>query len=95
MSDEELVAMVLIIVALCATITKLGTAWMQRSSAVRAATPSREHESRLMRIEHAVESIAVEVERVSENQRFATRLLSERADGVPNLATAQEASHAR
>ena len=95
MSDEELVAMVLIIVALCATITKLGTAWMQRSTALRAAAPSREHETRLMRIEHAVESIAVEVERVSENQRFATRLLSERADGIPSLDAGREASHAR
>ena len=34
-------------------------------------------ESRLERIEQAVESIAVEVERVSEGQRFVTRLMSE------------------
>lgn len=34
-------------------------------------------ESRLERIEQAVESIAVEVERVSEGQRFVTKLMSE------------------
>ena len=33
---------------------------------------------RLARIEQAVESIAVEVERISENQRFLTKLQTER-----------------
>jgi hypothetical protein len=33
---------------------------------------------RLERIEHAVDAIAVEVERIAEGQRFVTRLLSER-----------------
>ena len=36
--------------------------------------------NRLERIEQAIEAIAVEVERISEGQRFTTRLLSERAD---------------
>jgi hypothetical protein len=60
-------------------------------------TPSSpDSEARLARIENAVEAIAVEVERVSENQRFATRLLSERveADGV-NARARGEAVHAR
>ncbi|MBA4071655.1 MAG: hypothetical protein C0497_07435 [Gemmatimonas sp.] len=35
-------------------------------------------EDRLDRIERAVESIAVEVERVSEGQRFVTKLLAEK-----------------
>lgn len=33
--------------------------------------------SRLDRIERAVEAVAIEVERISEGQRFTTRLLSE------------------
>ncbi|MGH7664347.1 MAG: hypothetical protein ACRENI_08660 [Gemmatimonadaceae bacterium] len=33
---------------------------------------------RLQRIEHAVEAVAVEVERISEGQRYTTRLLAER-----------------
>jgi len=37
-------------------------------------------EERLARIEHAVDAIAVEVERISEGQRFTTKLLSERAE---------------
>jgi hypothetical protein len=34
--------------------------------------------SRLDRMEHAIEAIAVEVERISEGQRFTTKLLSEK-----------------
>jgi hypothetical protein len=40
---------------------------------------SSETEERIARIEQAVDSIAIEVERISEGQRFTTRLLSERA----------------
>jgi hypothetical protein len=36
-------------------------------------------DDRLARLEQAVESIAIEVERISEGQRFTTKLLSERA----------------
>ncbi len=36
-------------------------------------------DERLARIEAAVESIAIEVERISEAQRFTTKLLSERS----------------
>jgi len=35
-------------------------------------------EDRLTRIEQAMDAVAVEVERISEAQRFTTRLLSER-----------------
>ena len=37
---------------------------------------------RLERIEQSLESVAVEVERVSEAQRFTARLLAERRDGA-------------
>ena len=36
-------------------------------------------EARLARIEEAVDSIAIEVERMGEGQRFVTKLLTERA----------------
>jgi Na+-transporting methylmalonyl-CoA/oxaloacetate decarboxylase gamma subunit len=35
--------------------------------------------ARLERIEQAVEAVAIEVERISEGQRFTTKLLSDRA----------------
>ncbi|MGI9078602.1 MAG: hypothetical protein ACR2G6_14920 [Gemmatimonadaceae bacterium] len=39
-------------------------------------------EARLQRIENIVESTAIEVERISEGQRFTTKLLSERGGVV-------------
>lgn len=38
-----------------------------------------ESDQRLARIEQAVDAIALEVERISEGQRFTTRLLADRA----------------
>jgi len=38
-----------------------------------------EVEQRLARIEHSVDAIAIEVERISEGQRFTTKLFAERA----------------
>lgn len=40
--------------------------------------------ARLERIEQAVDAVAIEVERISEGQRFTTKLLSDRAgDAAP------------
>ena len=46
-------------------------------------------EARLARIEQAVDAIALEVERISEGQRFTTRLLSEQAHSLPKPAPRQ------
>lgn len=40
---------------------------------------------RLQRIEQAVDAMAIEIERISEGQRFTTRLLSARADQPASL----------
>ena len=40
--------------------------------------PNFENDRRLERIEAAVESMAIEIERISEGQRFVTKLLAER-----------------
>jgi hypothetical protein len=56
-----------------------------------ALQPPGEVTQRLAAIESAVEAIAVEVERISENQRFTTRLLAGREAGealVPRDAEA-------
>ena len=39
--------------------------------------------ARLERMEQAIDSIAVEVERISEGQRFTTKLLAERTTAPP------------
>jgi hypothetical protein len=45
---------------------------------------------RLERIEQAVDTIAIEVERISEGQRFVTRLMAER----PSAAASNQAASA-
>jgi hypothetical protein len=45
--------------------------------------------SRLERIEQAVDAIAIEVERISEGQRFTTKLLTERASEASRLTEAR------
>lgn len=74
-----------IMLAFIAVGLPLARAWARRmdrqaSSATPAPFPS-DVTDRLERIEHAVESIAIEVERVSEGQRFTTKLLADRAEG--------------
>lgn len=54
-----------------------------------SARPSSDVEARLERMEHAIESIAVEIERISEGQRFTTKLLADQR--APQVrASAQE-----
>ena len=48
------------------------------------------HEDRMARLEQAVDAIALEVERISEGQRFTTKLLADRAaDRLPAAPDAQ------
>jgi hypothetical protein len=60
-------------------------AFSQRGRAKGAAELPPGIDQRLERIEQAVDAIAIEVERISEGQRFTTKLLADRA------ANAQEA----
>jgi hypothetical protein len=56
---------------------------LQRPSAPAKALVTPEQDQRLNRIESAMESVALEVERISEGQRFTTKLLSERSSLAP------------
>ena len=61
----------------------------KRATAPRAIRNTGDSE-RLERVEHAVETIAIEVERISEGQRFVTKLLAQ-PNGMP-LSVAQRQS---
>ncbi len=54
-------------------------ALVNRGTARQIAAPPRDTTDRLARIEAAVDSMSVEVERISEGQRFVTKVLSERS----------------
>ncbi|MEO6878168.1 MAG: hypothetical protein ABI205_06770 [Gemmatimonadaceae bacterium] len=72
-----------IVLFICGAVTAIGMP-MARAYARRmdreAIPPGASHDvtSRLERMEQAIDSIAIEVERISEGQRFTTKLLSER-----------------
>jgi hypothetical protein len=49
-------------------------------------------DARLERLERAVDTIAIEMERLGEGQRFTTRLLAERAAPLPDSTARRERS---
>ncbi len=67
-------------------------AYIRRQDAAPLRSPAdAETNARLARIETAIEAMAVEIERISEGQRFTTRLLSERqAPALPAADPARE-----
>lgn len=97
MSDNELVAMIVSLVCMTGTFVFVVNAFMNRRPR-QPEPPARvdaASEQRLARIEQAVEAIAVEVERISEGQRFTTKLLAERGPSVAHDALKAEAFHGR
>lgn len=89
----ELIPIVLFI---CAAATAIGVpiarAWARRiESGPREPQIPRDVAARLERMEHSIDAIAIEVERISEAQRFTTKLLSERgerrSDALPERRT--------
>ena len=81
-----------IVLFMCLTVTAIGMPLakafakrMERAPLQPSLPP--DVTARLERMEQAIDSIAIEVERISEGQRFTTKLLAERnnsgASGVP------------
>ncbi len=64
--------------------------WKRGSRRMTVPPTAPESTERLERIEQAVDAIAIEVERVSEGQRFVTRLLSERQPALGAAAQPAE-----
>ena len=81
MSDPgKIVVAVVAIVAVASTVRVIvGAAFQGRRSVANANSLEPVADMRLSRLEQAVDAIAVEIERVSEGQRFTTKLLSEQA----------------
>ena len=62
--------------------------WVRSSPRLQSQVVDLESSPRLQRLEEAIESIAIEVERIGEAQRFATKLLTERPEPVVNRVAA-------
>ncbi len=77
MTGQEAAVLIVGTVAVCS----MAVTWMKmhyRSPKGLASGDLAAIQARLERIEQAVDAIAVETERISEGQRFTTKLLSER-----------------
>jgi hypothetical protein len=87
MSDNEMIVAITSMVITFGTILVLFRTWVNRG---RSAPPAAQIEpvmDRLLRIEQTLDSVAIEVERISEGQRFATKLLADR--DRPEMAEAR------
>jgi hypothetical protein len=75
---------------ICATVVVLGTVkaivGRNRKKQELGSPIEADVSNRLGRMEQAIDSIAVEVERVSQAQRFVTKILAERKQAQPSGA---------
>ena len=81
MDETEVIAALGAFTAIALTIKIIASAvlkYQENKLRIEKSGISGVTEARLERIEHAVDAIAVEIERISEGQRFTTKLLSER-----------------
>lgn len=82
MGPDTMVFLVPIVGMVCACVLVLAR-WQLKSQAqaqpLASSAKLDEIAARLERIEQAIDAMAVETERISEGQRFTTKLLSERA----------------
>lgn len=87
MTDGSITVVTLVSLPLAFMLVKpVFLAWAKRLES-KPTTPSLP-DTRLERMEQAIESIAIEVERISEAQRFTTKLLTDRAsdrDALPRV----------
>jgi hypothetical protein len=79
MQDLAPLLAVTVIFATTAVMLKMWLGYRERTSGRSRVTTD---DGRLERLEQAVEAIAIEIERVSEGQRFVTKMLSDRARGA-------------
>ena len=100
MGDNDTAALVAVslfgaLASLAFAINAITRAWVARGRdeirlANATATPLAD--ARLARLEQAVDAIALEVERISEAQRFTAKLLGEQARATPTAARRQHSS---
>lgn len=88
LAEEGMVLVVVIIVIVAASVVGMARSKVRRQTQGDVDVVARLDEigARLSRIETSVDTSALEIERISEGQRFTTRLLAERnAKETPSI----------
>ena len=95
MNKYEMVAAIIFMATSGAIAMTLITSWFRyREKTLAARGSAASQDPRLARIESAIEAVAIEVERISEAQRFTTRLLTERHGApAPAVGAGQPLKH--
>ena len=95
MSKQEMVVAIIAISMVGGTMMTLITSWFryrEKKLEVDSRRSMPAADDRLARIETAVEAMAVEVERISEGQRFTSKLLADRHQ-APAIAAGERMRH--
>jgi hypothetical protein len=71
-----------VIMIIAATVSRV----IKRTVPDKVEGPKAMDDQRMVRLEQAVDSIAVEVERISESQRFISKLLADRSQEAAKIA---------
>ena len=79
---HEVVLILGVIIVIGIVLYPLARALARRIEEGRRPSLSGEADARMERLEQAVDAMAVEIERISEGQRYATKLLTERLPGA-------------
>ena len=89
MQENEMIVAVFTVMSIAVTIISIAKAWAKRAEAMRSLPAGgAASDERLARIENAIEAIAIEVERISEGQRYVTKVMS----GPRSLPAANDAA---
>lgn len=84
MNGEQVSAVIITaLVMIGITLSMLALAWASRRPATLKPQRLDALEDRLSRVEQAIDTVAIEVERIGEAHRFTARLLTERLDPLP------------
>jgi hypothetical protein len=94
-ATPEDIGMLILVVFAGTSVLVLVRAWARKiENQSKLPKVPAENAERMERMERAIDSVAIEIERISENQRFLTKLLSERADAgaLPRPGSSRENS---
>lgn len=84
LEPDQIFALVMTLIICSTLVILIGVRYWFKSRTSRSARIDQAQigrlEERLTQTQQAIDAIAVEVERISEGQRFTTKLLSERAE---------------
>jgi hypothetical protein len=92
MNGEQVAAVIMTaLIVIGVSITMLALAWASRRTDRLKPRRLEALEERLGRVEQAIDTVAVEVERIGEAHRFTAKLLTERLERLPSAPNPESA----